>query len=300
MGRLVSMRRALEVPELATRAHDQAAAAAERAEVEVSVLDSIDGFRDASAIFDSVWGTGPANAQMPAELIRALTHAGGYAAGALSDRSMLGAVVGFLGRDEGGLHLHSHILGVRTNDRARGVGYALKLHQRAWALERGLQRVAWTFDPLVRRNAFFNFQKLGASAKTYFVNFYGSMTDGVNVGDESDRLLIEWDLDSTRVSIAADGGLDEPSVDELIDDGAVALSVTDDGRPRLENASASTLLCATPESIVALRRERADVALEWRRALRETLGGAMRDAYSVRGFTRSGWYVIERDEGPGE
>jgi predicted GNAT superfamily acetyltransferase len=254
-------------------------------------------FRGAAGIFNAVWGTGPANAQMPPELMRALTHAGGYAAGAFAGGEMIGAVVGFLGRDGGGWHLHSHILGVHRSRRTRGVGYALKQHQRAWALAQGLDRVVWTFDPLVRRNAYFNIQKLGASPVAYLADFYGGMTDGVNAGDESDRLLVSWDLRSHRSTTAAEAGLAEPDVEDLIAAGAVALRAAEDGRPVSSVVDEPTVLCATPHNIIALRRERMDVALEWRRALRSTLGGAMGAGYAVTGFTRSGWYVVSWDGG---
>ena len=296
MGRLSLMHRTLELPELAERASSGAAEAAARAGVEVRLLESIEEFRHASEIFNAVWGTGPANSQMPAELIRALTHSGSYAAGASQNGSMIGAVVGFLGRDEAGDHLHSHILGVYTDQRARGVGFALKQHQRAWALGQGLRRVMWTFDPLVRRNAHFNFHKLGADAASYHDSFYGSMTDGVNAGDESDRLLVSWRLDSKKVEDAAAGTLPEIDADELLASGAaVSLGMTEDGSPRAVDGKGSMLLCATPESIVALRRDDPPSALQWRHALRDTLGAAMRRGYSVAGFTRSGWYVLSRD-----
>jgi predicted GNAT superfamily acetyltransferase len=296
MGRLVSMSRTLETPELAERARMQARDAAGHAGVEVRLLSSPEEFQAASEIFLTVWGTGPANAQMPADVMRALTHSGSYVAGAMRADSMVGAVVGFLGRDDRGSHLHSHILGVTPGQQTRGVGYALKEHQRGWALDQGLKRVMWTFDPLVRRNAYFNLHKLGAAAAAYFENFYGSMSDGVNAGDESDRLFIEWTLDSSRVVDAANGRRVESDVDALIDRGAsVALSGNESGRPSLGRASGSTVLCATPDDVVSLRRAEAKIALEWRHALRDTLGAAMSDGFAVSGFTRSGWYVLERD-----
>ena len=300
MGRLVAMRRTLELPELAEQASDEAAKAAALAGVQVRPLESIDEFRRASEIFDSIWGTGPANAQLPAELIRALSHAGSYAAGARLNGSMIGAVVGFLGRDRDGDHLHSHILGVLRSDRARGVGYALKQHQRAWALEQGLRRVMWTFDPLVRRNAHFNLHKLGAEAASYHDNFYGAMTDGVNAGDESDRILVSWQLDAERTEEAASGTLTDLHAGDLLERGAVArLEATEDGVPQVVEADGEVLLCATPDSIVGVRRDDPERALRWRHALRDTLGAAMRSGYEVAGFTRSGFYVLSRESGAG-
>ena len=61
------------------------------------------------------------------------------------------------------------------------VGFVLKQHQRSWALERDIDTIEWTFDPLVRRNAYFNLTKLGARLVGYVDNFYGKLHDGVRM-----------------------------------------------------------------------------------------------------------------------
>ncbi len=204
---------------------------------------------------------------------------------------MVGAVMGFFGMDADGVYLHSHILGVDDGHRSGNVGFALKQQQRAWALERGLNKVTWTFDPLVRRNAYFNVHKLGADASEYLVRFYGTMTDGINAGDDTDRLLVEWRLDDPRVVTAARERLREPDVDRLGERRATVV-LSEDGRVTRPSGT-EVLLCATPADVVRLRREQPAAATAWRSALRDTLGAAMEDGYRVTGFTRSGWYVLE-------
>ena len=71
--------------------------------------------------------------------------------------------------------------------RHRGVGEALKLAQRAQALDQGIDLVRWTFDPLVARNAWLNLGKLGAVIDRFARSFYGDMTDSINAGERSDR-----------------------------------------------------------------------------------------------------------------
>jgi predicted GNAT superfamily acetyltransferase len=46
----------------------------------------------------------------------------------------------------------------------------------------------------VARNAHFNLVVLGARITEYLVDQYGAMNDGVNRGDESDRLMASWAL----------------------------------------------------------------------------------------------------------
>jgi predicted GNAT superfamily acetyltransferase len=158
-----------------------------------------------------------------------------------------------------------------------------------WCLERGIRKVTWTFDPLVRRNAHFNLQKLGAHAAEYHVRFYGAMMDGINAGDETDRLLVVWNLDDERALEAASGRLDEPA-----GRGTVALSADGD-EPHPGAVSGDVVLCATPEDILRVRDADPKRALRWRVALRDTLGAALHDGYGVAGFTRTGWYVLGRN-----
>jgi predicted GNAT superfamily acetyltransferase len=281
------MRQTLE-PTLVKRAALDAEDAASRAGVDVAVLEGMEQLTAASALFADVWQTGD-ESQLPAELMRALTHAGNYAAGAYANGELVGAIAGFYGRDDGGVYLHSHILGVAKGRRGSNVGFALKEHQRAWSLRRGITKITWTFDPLVRRNAHFNLQKLGAFAVEYHERFYGSMMDGINAGDESDRLLVVWRLDDHRAVEAASQRLPEPD-----DGGTVALSAGG-AEPQRGELRGDRVLCGTPEDIVALRAADPGRALRWRIALRETLGTALHDGYGVTGFSRGGWYVLGRD-----
>src|SRR5205823_7392831 len=105
--------------------------------------------------------------------------AGSGLLGARDGGALVGFVAGFLGVQEG-LHAHSHMLGVVQDAQSRGVGYALKLAQRAACLDAGIDEVRWTYDPLVARNARFNLVKLGAVATRFLPGFYGEMTDRLN------------------------------------------------------------------------------------------------------------------------
>ena len=277
-------------------AAEHAAKAAARSGIDLRLLTEVSEIKQATRLFADVWGTGTNEAGLPSDVVRALVHAGNYAAGAFAGDVLVGAVVAFLGFEDDELFAHSHILGVSAEHRGANIGFALKQHQRAWALSRGLRKVTWTFDPLVRRNAYFNLHKLGAEAAQYHESFYGRMSDGINAGDESDRLVIVWNLDEPRVEEAASGRLRELSSDELVTSGATVALSEDAGTPRTGSVSGRTVLCATPENIVALRRSDVQSALGWRRALRDTLGSAVQDGYRVAGFTRSGWYVLRRED----
>jgi predicted GNAT superfamily acetyltransferase len=178
--------------------------------------------------------------------------------------------------------------------RGRNVGFALKLHQRAWALRRGVSSISWTFDPLIRRNAYFNVAKLAAQPTEYLTNFYGDMRDGINRGDDTDRLLVRWELDTSAVGAAA--ARRSVTTDVTLMPGAtVALASGPDGRPIVPGpAGDGVVLVAVPADAEGLRQTDPDAAKAWRAALREVLGGLLADGARVTGFDRAGWYVVEQ------
>lgn len=182
-------------------ARDSLAAAAS-AGVEIRELRELADLDQVYRLYDSIWRPDPKNPPVTTELLRALTKAGNYVGGAYDGADLIGACVGFFGAPAE-VTMHSHVAGVSSKARGRNVGFALKLHQRAWALERGVTAISWTFDPLIRRNAYFNLAKLAARPTEYLPNFYGLMADGINNGDDSDRLLVRWQLDDPTVITAA-------------------------------------------------------------------------------------------------
>jgi predicted GNAT superfamily acetyltransferase len=258
-------------------------------------LVDLDDLRELEALFATIWDRRE-EPPINSDILKALAHSGNYVAGVRLDNRLVGGLVGWLGGSPAHeLHMHSHILGVTTERSAPGLGFALKQHQRLWCLERGVKVIEWTTDPLVRRNAYFNLHKLGAEASEYLVNFYGVMTDGLNVGEESDRLLISWRLDSAQAETAAAGRPAEHAVEDLLRGGAAkVLSVGPHGEPVGESPSARVLICQVPEDIVALRRSDPATARSWRLAARRALGKAFDAGYRVRGATKTGWYILER------
>ncbi|HEX6489016.1 MAG TPA: GNAT family N-acetyltransferase [Candidatus Dormibacteraeota bacterium] len=266
--------------------------------IQIRELTDIEDLQRLEQVFMDIWRREGAT-PISAELMRALAHAGNYVTGAYQEDRLVGGLVGFFGQLPGGaLHLHSHILGVLPEQQLRGTGFALKQHQRSWALERDIVEVTWTFDPLVRRNGYFNVCKLGADVLEYHVDFYGAMGDGINGQGASDRVLAVWRLDSERAVQAAAGRPEEPQLEALLDAGAkVALSEGPDGGPQVDAVGGAVMLCQTPADVVDLRVADGSSADGWRRALRDTMGAALHDGYATVGMTRSGWYVLRRQGG---
>lgn len=241
------------------------------------------------ALLDEVWAnTGPP--VVGVEHLRALAYTGGYVGVAYAGDVMVAASLAFFAAPPGRV-LHSDVTGVRSHAQARRVGFALKLHQRAWALELGLVEITWTFDPLLSRNAHFNLSRLRASAARYEEDFYGEMPDGINIGQGSDRLLVSWPMGSPEVSSACGRAL--PVVIVGADPPAVLSDVGD--RPvRSAADDASLVRVEVPDDIAAVRRADAGLGRAWRHEVRETLGAEMATGARVVTFGRGAGYLVDR------
>jgi predicted GNAT superfamily acetyltransferase len=280
------------VDELIAEAKDAAAAAAGRLGIDVRELRDPAAHEDAAELLARIWRADSPDQLLNARMMRALAYAGNYVVGAFRGGILIGAAVAFFGID----HLHSHITGVDPDAQSRGVGHAIKLHQRGWALDRRIESVHWTFDPLVRRNAYFNLHKLGARAVTYLPDFYGRMTDGINAGDTtSDRLYIQWDVASPEAIAAAAGDPRDVHLELVAADAEIVLGRDASGAPAPTKPAydGRTLLVAVPEDVESLRGRDPDLAVRWRGEVREALGGALGAGYRITGMARAGWYVME-------
>lgn len=203
--------------------------------------------------FDGVWaGSG---AVVPFDVMLAAQHAGGYLAYVEADGNIQAASFGFRGSLNDQPTLHSHV----TASAVPGLGYLLKQHQADWARAQGIAGITWTFDPLVRRNCVFNFEKLGALGVEYLPNFYGAMTDSINRGDESDRLLAFWAIEEKSKPQPALG----------VQQFAVLAAET---TPVLQDFDSSRAFWVQlPADIESLRRSDLSAALDWRFAVRSLL-----------------------------
>lgn len=281
-----------------SQADRDAAAAASRAGVEVRSLHTHDELDAARAVWDRAWPSLLEGTQVTPNLLRALEHAGGYISGAYDGDRIVGSALAMLGRvreaDGWHTHLHSHMAAAVPGYGDRGIGTALKVHQRAWALERDIDTIVWTFDPLVRRNARLNLVKLGTTAAEYLPDFYGDMPDEINHGDPSDRLLVRWDLASERVARAMAGGAVAPSATDLLAGGAVlGLALENWGVPVATGQTAAVTLVAVPEDIVELRHQDPAAATAWRVAVRDALLPLLEAGGVVTSLTVEGDYVVE-------
>jgi len=253
--------------EVREAAADDATRAAAAAGITVRELTGIDEQAAAIRLLAEIWKRAPENPPVPPELLRAMSKAGNYIGGAFSGDLLVGVAIAFHSTPERHA-LHSHIAGISAEHAGRSVGFALKQHQRAWALAHGIDLIEWTFDPLVARNAYFNITKLGARPAEYLANFYGEIADGVNNDDETDRVLMSWRLRS----------------DEAI---ACASGVTPQVPPE-----PGDVFVAIPADIEEVRREDRPAAQQWRRRVRDELTALLDGGGRIVAFDRNRGYLV--------
>lgn len=256
--------------------------AQERAGVRIRTLEDLNDQAIAVRIFDQVWVIDSGASHVESNLLRALIHSGGYLSAAFDSQTdePVGAAFGVVGRHQtsGDLagwhtHLHSHMAGVIDSHHNRSIGTAIKLHQRAWALSVGIDTIVWSFDPLVRRNAWLNLHKLGTEVRGYEPNFYGDMRDSLNVGDPTDRVFAWWELNSPRAVAAAQETLPAVQVP----------------------ASEDVVLIPTPEDIITIRAQAPEQAKEWRVRVRQQFLDAQERGLTVLGLNAEGSYVLAKE-----
>ena len=269
-------------------------AAEARAHVELRELTTLAEAQQAEWLLSAIWGRPVDAPTLATDLLRAFSTTGNYVAGAWRGDELVGAAVGIHGRCAERAYLYSVVTGVRSGDQTAHVGFALKQHQRAWALSRDLDLIRWTFDPLVRRNAYFNLTKLGAEVTGYHEDFYGPMHDDFNRGDESDRCVVSWWIAGERAQHAATGDMSLSVSDEVVDGlGTCILVEGPGGEPVCHAPSGPVVLAWVPDDIMAIRAREPERARAWRLAVRQTLGHAVEGAYTGVAMMRSGWYLLE-------
>ncbi|MFF4062181.1 chorismate synthase [Streptomyces sp. NPDC001668] len=247
-------------------------------EVSIRTVHDVPGLGAVSAYFGEVWQA-PSAPPYPAEVLHSLVHAGGAVHAAYDGERLAGASVAVFG-PPGSAEVYSLVTAAES-----GLGQVVKQAQRAWALGLGARTMRWTFDPLVGRNARFNLVKLGGAGTEYLVDFYGPMRDGVNAGDESDRLTVTWDLAAPGTSYDPGDREAAPATHQAPDGGVLAR----------RDPAGRHVWCRVPDDVVKLRAADPALALRWRRAVREVFTEAFAQGFRATGMSRDGWYTLTKE-----
>ncbi|HVB39474.1 MAG TPA: GNAT family N-acetyltransferase [Terriglobales bacterium] len=208
------------------------------------------GFAACEHLQQRVWGFAERDL-VPRRMFMVAHQIGGLTLGAWDGERLAGFALAFPGQRPGQSYWHGHMLAVDAGYRNQGVGRALKLHQREAALAHDIDLIEWTFDPLEIKNAYFNFEVLGARSRRYYPNLYGATSSALQAGLPSDRMVAEWHLRSPRAA-AARGGV-------RVEVPAAIHAWKTSGDPRAAEVQArnrDTLLAAFARGLVAVGFDR--------------------------------------------
>ena len=246
-------------------------------------LTTVAEFRACEAMKRQVWAMPDDQEVVPLHLMVTVQRNGGMLLGAFEGDELVGFVFGFPGISRSGKLRHcSHMMGVAPGHQARGVGYQLKLAQREWVLEQGIDLVTWTYDPLESRNAYLNIHKLGCTCRAYVRDYYGPLADGLSAGLPSDRFEVEWLIGSERVRRRLAGDSYKRDMAPAVQVNATVRNARGYLVPgRIDLAiTARTMRFEIPADFQTLKAADPALALDWRLAVR-----GISEAYFSQGYT---------------
>jgi predicted GNAT superfamily acetyltransferase len=260
----------------------------------IRLLETPEEMAAVEALQSLVWPS-PDPDIVPKDMFLAAVHNGGLALGALVGDELIGLVFGFPGfyptPDGPRLKHHSHILAVHPDWRGKGIGFALKRAQWQMVRKQGIDRVTWTYDPLLSRNAHLNITRLGAVCNTYLRSEYGKMRDSLNAGLPSDRFQVDWWLNTKRVEHRL-SHYSRPTLtlEHYNSAAAILLAARTDRGP-----APILLLFEIPSDFSVLKSSDLSLARDWRFYSREIFEDAFAAGYFVADFVHDqgrSFYVL--------
>jgi predicted GNAT superfamily acetyltransferase len=267
-------------------------------DVQIRDLTTIDEFRQVLDLERTIWGYTDHADMVGIPVFIFTVHRGGVLIGAVEPSGrMVGFAYAVVGMKQGRPMLWSHMTGVLPESRG-GLGYRLKLEQRARALGRGYEVIEWTFDPLQALNAHFNFAKLGCVSDEYAVNFYGESTSALHRGTPTDRLVASWHIGEPHVARRVEQPPGLRARAHEVADAVVANATAMDGQWRRVTSldvriADRRLWIEIPTGFTDMQQQAPERALEWRLQIRELF-----QTYFAQGY-RAVDFVLQRDAGFG-
>ncbi|MSO51641.1 MAG: hypothetical protein CK533_09285 [Acidobacterium sp.] len=267
-------------------------------DIRIRDLKTIDDFRRVVDLEHAVWGYTDSADTVTVPVFIFTVKRGATLIGAFdADDRMVGFAYAVVGMKDGRPMLWSHMTGVLPDYRG-GLGYRLKLEQRARALAQGYELIEWTFDPMQAMNAHLNFTKLGGVVEEYAENFYGESTSALHRGTPTDRLIVSWRIGEPHVIRRLD---QTPSLlvrSHEVGEAPVANVTAIDGEWRVVKSldltvSERRLWIEIPTGFTQMQQQAPERALQWRLHVRQ-----MFQAYFTQGY-RAVDFVLQRDAGFG-
>jgi predicted GNAT superfamily acetyltransferase len=279
-------------------------------EITIKELRVLEEAEDCEDLQVRIWPPqeGSAGYYVPIHLLISQMEIGGIVLGAYLDQRIVGFIFAVQAYDKQCQCYHySCLAGVHPEFQHNGIMEKLKWKHADLALDRKVNRIVWTYDPLQGPNANLNIRKLGGSVREYKTNYYGVRAGGSprNSGIPSDRFVLEWNLrqrDKSKPSLRARDLVNSR------DCSLVNMVETDEGGlPSIKEydlgLTTHQLLVEIPDDFERIRRHpsKSDLDLDWRLKSREIFSHYLNNGYHVGGFIsekegtlRKSFYLLER------
>lgn len=209
----------------------------------------------------------------PREVLGVIQQAGGLVIGLFDGNKLVAFSSALLGKDSQGLYLHSDLAAVHPDLQSQGLGRALKEAQRKFALEMGFERIRWTYDPMLTKNANLNIQKLGARAVEFKRDVYGASSSTLYAQLPTHRFVVEWDLRESRAGT-------------VVPTDASAVLRSDDGEPHPDAvpSGAQSVVVEVPLNYLEVKDVSFEQAARWQDAFAKIAEQLFAQGYVVDGF----------------
>lgn len=262
-------------------------------------LDTLDHMRAVEQLQRQVWDS-PSTVIYP-HMLLSFARNGCPLIGAFDNNRLIGFLLGFLALESpeadrpamANLKLASQRMAILPEYRDSGVGYALKLEQRSFAMKQGIRLITWTFDPLQTRNAHFNIRKLGSVVREYLVDHYGNIESPLVTAGTSDRITAEWWVTNNRVEQRLNGKRNGLTIAQYLDGNAAIINPArfgDEGllhpTDTLSTAQNTLLMVQVPDNYNTFAPSHEDLAKTWRAQIRATFTKLLGSNYMITDFVR--------------
>jgi len=228
---------------------------------------------------------------VPVPILLEAHRTGGILLGAFSKLGdLIGFVFSILGTQKKVPIQHSSLLAVRGAYRNFDVGFKLKEAQRKEALKRKITLITSSFDPMLPMNAYFALGKLGVCSNEYEENYCGETTRLSDRGMPTDRLLTNWDLESSEVVSRLETGPPRHDLKKEMKR-QVVINQLEETAPGLMNPSTIKLSCTekhflfeVPYNLPEIKSRDLGISMEWQSKMRQTFRHYFRKEYMATDF----------------
>ncbi len=242
---------------------------------------------------------------IPPHALVTIGESGGILIGAHDPDSgeLHGVLIDLIGIDSGRGIGFTLFFGVRSEARNRGIGQSLRRAERRHARRAGIPLIRFPIDPLRGIEAHLACNRLGGVGVGYVRNLYGPLPDPADGGLATDRILVEWWIDSPRVNAVVDAGLLPPHYRLGLDRMEVVTKTRAVGggvRQLLEfnsSPASDVILVEVPVDFDRLLAGSPKLARDWRLKTREVFELFFTKGYLLTGFVHEAgrsFHLLER------